>query len=136
MLRKRVEAGEYAARQTAIAAIVTRQTGGYAEPLGATELALPRVYAELFSVATDSVSATASFFDLGGTSLDILRLKRLISTDLGVTMPVLSILKAPTSGSWPGCWTRGAAQRPADMTRSSRCRPAGTGRRCSVCTRV
>ncbi|MFI8997748.1 AMP-binding protein [Streptomyces sp. NPDC053542] len=97
LMRKRLEAGDYAVQQSTVDDMVTRQLGGYTAPEGETEQALAEIYAELFDMAPGTVSATASFFDLGGTSLDILRMKRLVGSRLGaVDLPVLAILTAPS----------------------------------------
>ncbi|MER7395354.1 non-ribosomal peptide synthetase [Streptomyces sp. NPDC000151] len=97
LMRKRLEAGDYAAQRTAVDDVVTRHLGGYTAPEGGTEQALAEIYAELFDMEPGTVSATASFFDLGGTSLDILRMKRLVGSRLGaVDLPVLAILTAPS----------------------------------------
>jgi acyl-CoA synthetase (AMP-forming)/AMP-acid ligase II/thioesterase domain-containing protein len=97
-LRQRLEAGDFTELQQLVAGITTRQLGGYSAPEGDTENALVEIYAEMFDLDVATISATASFFDLGGTSLDILRLKQLVEYRLGVTdLPVLSILRAPTA---------------------------------------
>jgi thioesterase domain-containing protein len=95
LMRKRLEAGDYAAQRMVVDELVTRQLGGYAAPAG--ETALVGIYAELFDVAPETISVTASFFDLGGTSLDILRLKKLAGTRLAATdLSVLAILTSPS----------------------------------------
>ncbi|MFD6274460.1 AMP-binding protein [Streptomyces sp. NPDC060209] len=97
LMRQRLEAGDYAGHMAAVDDLVTRHLGGYVAPEGKTEQALAGIYAELFDMAPETVSATASFFDLGGTSLDILRMKRLVGIQLGaVDLPVLAILTAPS----------------------------------------
>ncbi|WP_030265228.1 non-ribosomal peptide synthetase [Streptomyces violens] len=97
LMRKRLEAGDYTTQRASVDDVVTRHLGGYTAPEGETEQALAEIYAELFDLAPDTVSATASFFDLGGTSLDILRMKRLLGSRLGaVDLPVLAILTAPS----------------------------------------
>ncbi|MEY9940320.1 AMP-binding protein [Streptacidiphilus sp. MAP5-3] len=110
LMRSRLESGAYAAQQEAVADLVTRQLGGHVAPEGELETALAGIYAELFEVAPDAISATASFFDLGGTSLDILRLKRLLGVRLGVEdLPVLAILTAPSVRALSGRLEAGSA---------------------------
>ncbi|WP_086782705.1 non-ribosomal peptide synthetase, partial [Crossiella equi] len=94
LLRRQVETGVHAARQAWVRALLTRGLGAHTPPKGPTETAVAEIFAELFP--STSASATASFFDLGGTSLDILRLKRLLTTRLGAELPVLAILRSPT----------------------------------------
>jgi acyl-CoA synthetase (AMP-forming)/AMP-acid ligase II/thioesterase domain-containing protein len=97
LMRKRLEAGDYAAHRAVADELVTRQLGGYVGPEGETETTLVDIYAELFEAAPERISVTASFFDLGGTSLDILRLKKLVGTRLAATdLPVLAILTSPS----------------------------------------
>jgi acyl-CoA synthetase (AMP-forming)/AMP-acid ligase II/thioesterase domain-containing protein len=97
LMRRRLEAGDYAEHQNSVQELVTRQLGGYTAPEGTTEEYLAEIYGELFDSDAATISATASFFDLGGTSLDILRLKRLIAQRfLGAELPVLAILTAPS----------------------------------------
>ncbi|WP_348652195.1 non-ribosomal peptide synthetase [Streptomyces sp. 71268] len=96
-MRERLEAGAYDAVIAEVAAEAEQQLGGHVAPEGATERALADIYAELFEREPARVSATASFFDLGGTSLDILRLRRLVATRLAVAeLPVITVLTAPT----------------------------------------
>ncbi|MFE6779431.1 alpha/beta fold hydrolase [Streptomyces sp. NPDC057702] len=94
-MRERLEAGAYDTVIAEVAALAERQLGGHVPPRGPTERALAAIYAELFE--RDRVSATASFFDLGGTSLDILRLRRRVAATLAVAdLPVITVLTAPT----------------------------------------
>ncbi|ASU84173.1 peptide synthetase [Nocardiopsis gilva YIM 90087] len=96
-LRKRLEAGEFAEAEASVADLITRQLGGYTAPSNDAEIALAEIYAEMFDAHPAEISATASFFDLGGTSLDILRLKSHIERTFGLSdVPVVQILRAPT----------------------------------------
>ncbi|MCT4353063.1 non-ribosomal peptide synthetase [Streptomyces sp. Je 1-79] len=97
LMRRRLEAGDYAEHLESVQGLVTRQLGGYVAPEGAREEALAELYGELFGTDPATISATASFFDLGGTSLDILRLRSLIARRFpGTEPPVLAILTAPS----------------------------------------
>ncbi|OXY93062.1 non-ribosomal peptide synthetase [Streptomyces diastatochromogenes] len=97
LMRRRLESGDYAAHVAAVEELVTRQLGGYVAPEGAVEETLAELYGDLFESEPSTISATASFFDLGGTSLDILRLKSLIAQRFpGADLPVLAILTAPS----------------------------------------
>jgi len=111
LLRKRLETGEFDQAKAWIAEVTTRQLGGYTPPVGDLENALASIYAEMFDLPTTVISATASFFELGGTSLDILRLKRKVGQQLGVEdLPIMWVLLAPT--------VRALAARLADGTTS------------------
>jgi acyl-CoA synthetase (AMP-forming)/AMP-acid ligase II/thioesterase domain-containing protein/acyl carrier protein len=97
LLRTRLEAGEFEKASRSVAELTLRQLGGYTPPSGRTEEAIAEIYAEMFDIAADDVSATASFFDLGGTSLDILRLRSSVARRFGVPdLQVITVLTAPT----------------------------------------
>lgn len=97
LLRRHLEAGEFDARKDWIADLTRRQLGGYSAPEGPTEQALAAIYADMFDVPLAEISATASFFDLGGTSLDILRLRHRVEQDLAVPeLQIITVLTAPT----------------------------------------
>ncbi|MEV0545099.1 non-ribosomal peptide synthetase [Nocardia salmonicida] len=96
-MRQRLESGGYDQVIADTAAVTTRQLGGYSAPEGNTESILTGVYAELFDLPAAEISVTASFFDLGGTSLDILRLQQQIARHFEVaTLPIIAILTAPS----------------------------------------
>jgi thioesterase domain-containing protein len=98
LIRQRLEAGEYAQTQARLEELIQRQLGGHTPPNGPTESAVAELYAELFETDPRRISVTASFFDLGGTSLDILRLKgRIAKSFPGNELPLTAILAAPTA---------------------------------------
>ncbi|MFC5216345.1 alpha/beta fold hydrolase [Streptomyces coerulescens] len=97
LMRRRLESGAYDSAVRSVTELVERVLGGHTEPEGATERTLAGIYAELFGIAPDSVSATADFFDLGGTSLDILRLRSAVAQRLDAPgLQVIDLLTAPT----------------------------------------
>ncbi|MFB8237892.1 AMP-binding protein [Kitasatospora purpeofusca] len=97
LMRRRLEAGGYGPERREVEALTARRLGGYVAPEGGTERVLAGIYAELFDTDPARISAVAGFFDLGGTSLDILRLRGLVAERLGVRdLPVLTVLTAPT----------------------------------------
>ncbi|MBA6440499.1 non-ribosomal peptide synthetase [Streptomyces sp. GMR22] len=86
--------------------ISTRFLGGHVAPEGEVETALAEIYARVLD--TRAVSATASFFDLGGTSLDVLRLKLEIQAAFGIEdVPMSTLLQAPTVRALGGRLTAG-----------------------------
>jgi acyl-CoA synthetase (AMP-forming)/AMP-acid ligase II/thioesterase domain-containing protein len=96
LMRKRLETGEFSERVAWITDLMMRQLGGYTAPEGAAERAVAAIYADIFDVAPEQISATANFFDLGGTSLDVLRLRYRVEHDLGVPdLPIITVLRAP-----------------------------------------
>jgi acyl-CoA synthetase (AMP-forming)/AMP-acid ligase II/thioesterase domain-containing protein/acyl carrier protein len=97
MLRRRLEAGELAEYEAHVAGLTSRQLGGYTPPEGPAEIAIAQIYAGMFALDPLTLSTTASFFDLGGTSLDILTLKRKLEERLGIEdLPIVAILQNPT----------------------------------------
>ncbi|MFJ7205902.1 AMP-binding protein [Streptomyces sp. NPDC098789] len=97
LMRRRLESGAYDAVRDRLADLALRRLGGYTAPEGATERAVAEVFAELFEADPASISATANFFDLGGTSLDILRLRAKVARRLGIdALPVITVLTSPT----------------------------------------
>ncbi|WP_441012534.1 acyl carrier protein, partial [Escherichia coli] len=89
--------GRYDAVVERVADLTLRRLGGYTAPEGETERVLTEIYAEMFDTEPSRISVTASFFDLGGTSLDILRLRNQVARRLGVTgLEVITLLTAPT----------------------------------------
>lgn len=95
LLRKRLEAGDLAEHVRRIADIASRQVGPYVAPEGPVETGIAKVFAGILGVDPGALSAAASFFDLGGTSLDILKLSRALQRfGLNATLPM--VLLNPT----------------------------------------
>ncbi|MFC4908621.1 alpha/beta fold hydrolase [Actinomadura gamaensis] len=94
-LREDVERGRLAAAVRRTDELAARYLGEFAEPETEDERRLAGIYARVLDV--DAVSVTTSFFDLGGTSLDVLRLKVEVQRAFGVDdLPMSTILQAPT----------------------------------------
>ncbi|MFF4481002.1 alpha/beta fold hydrolase [Streptomyces sp. NPDC001520] len=86
--------------------VSTRFLGGHVAPDGDVETALAAIYARVLDTRT--VSSTASFFDLGGTSLDVLRLKLEIQAEFGIEdVPMSTLLQAPAVRALAGRLTAG-----------------------------
>jgi acyl-CoA synthetase (AMP-forming)/AMP-acid ligase II/thioesterase domain-containing protein/acyl carrier protein len=97
VLRRRLEAGELSAYETRIADLASRHLGRSTPAAGPAEVAIAAIYAELLGLDSATLSATTSFFDLGGTSLDVPRLKQKLEQRLGLTkLQAVTILKNPT----------------------------------------
>lgn len=97
LMRKRLEAGAYDEVKGAVDDLLLRRLGGYTAPKGDTEKVLAGIYAEMFDADPDRMSVTANFFDLGGTSLDTLRLRSLVAQRLGADgLQIITVLRAPT----------------------------------------
>ncbi|MFI8932674.1 alpha/beta fold hydrolase [Streptomyces sp. NPDC053474] len=94
-LRAAVEAGRLDGAARRAEEVSARFLGAHAAPESEAESTLAALYARVLH--TSEVSATASFFDLGGTSLDVLRLKLEIQTAFGIDdVPMATLLQAPT----------------------------------------
>ncbi|MFH8365621.1 AMP-binding protein [Streptomyces sp. NPDC018031] len=97
-MRRTLESGGYDDVITRVADLTRRRLGGHTPAATDTERVLTEIYAEMFDAAPEEISATASFFDLGGTSLDILRLRRQVDRRLGVAdLPIITVLTHPTA---------------------------------------
>ncbi|SDM68652.1 non-ribosomal peptide synthetase [Nonomuraea jiangxiensis] len=96
LLRHRLEEGRFAARQRWLDELTARRLGGHVPPDGPAERKVAAVYADLFGLDPGSVGATTTLLELGGTSLDVLRLKQRLERDFpGTDLPAVSILRAP-----------------------------------------
>lgn len=64
---------------------------------GPDEALLKEDFAETLGIGLDSIaSPEAQLFELGFTSMDLIRLKRRLDTRLGIEVPVIALLKNPT----------------------------------------
>jgi acyl-CoA synthetase (AMP-forming)/AMP-acid ligase II/thioesterase domain-containing protein len=107
LMRKRLEAGEFTAQVSHIAALTERQIGPYRAPETGLEAELAQVFASILKVDVQAVSTTASFFDLGGTSLDILRLAQALQR-FGLKDAIPVVLQNPTVSQLAGRISAGA----------------------------
>ncbi|MFI6844972.1 non-ribosomal peptide synthetase [Kitasatospora sp. NBC_00085] len=97
LMRNRLETGWFEQEVSDVRELTLRRLGGHIAPEGGTERVLAGIYGELFDTDPALISATASFFDLGGTSLDILRLRSLVAERLGVPgLQIITVLTSPT----------------------------------------
>jgi acyl-CoA synthetase (AMP-forming)/AMP-acid ligase II/thioesterase domain-containing protein len=97
LLRSRLESGALAEQLAWVRELASRQLGPYTAPAGAAEIAVAELYARVLNLEVGTLSARASFFDLGGTSLDIFKLKRAMEARFGLLdLPVASILQNAT----------------------------------------
>jgi acyl-CoA synthetase (AMP-forming)/AMP-acid ligase II/thioesterase domain-containing protein/acyl carrier protein len=97
ILRKRLEAGAFSTYEAAIADLLSRRLGEYQSPQGPAESAVAGIFANLFGRDPITVSAAANFFDLGGTSLELVKLKQAVERDFGLhDLPLATLLQNPT----------------------------------------
>src|SRR5882672_9953515 len=90
-------APDLATHEVPVVGVTGRQLGGYIPPNGSAEAAVAQIYSELLGLDSAAVSATANFFDFGGTSLGVVNLKQKLERcfDL-VGLPIGAILENPT----------------------------------------
>jgi len=93
LMRKRFEAGEYGESVNHVEHLIRQQSESYVPPSGDLEMSLTRVFSEVLGIRLAEVSATASFFDLGGTSLEILKLTRTLGTRFGLKTTLPTVLQ-------------------------------------------
>ncbi|KAG9315544.1 atromentin synthetase [Chiua virens] len=69
-------------------------------PSTETEKTLARIYADIFNLNVSDISASENFFELGGTSIDVIRLKRDGEAAFELPeIPTIQILKHPVVSS-------------------------------------
>ncbi|MBR7194951.1 non-ribosomal peptide synthetase, partial [Gordonia sp. SCSIO 19800] len=99
-------------------ALPTPRFGGHVHvrPSTATEQAVAAVYAEVLGLdAAEEVSAEASFFDLGGTSLSATRVVARLGGSLGVEIGVRALFETPTVRALAAAVDAGEHGRGADL---------------------
>lgn len=96
-IRQSLESGQLNVAADRVATITRHFLGEHVAADGEDEGRLAEIYARVLAADPETIPVTASFFDLGGTSLDVLRLKLEIEQTFGVgDLPVASILQAPS----------------------------------------
>ncbi|KAF8435471.1 putative quinone synthetase [Boletus edulis BED1] len=95
-------------KQGALAKHITRaeellsiaRGASFITPSTETEKMLARIYADIFNLNASDLSAGENFFELGGTSIDVIRLKREGESAFGLPeIPTIQILKHPMLSS-------------------------------------
>jgi thioesterase domain-containing protein len=93
LLRRRLETGELATHIEFTASITAGQLGPYVAPDGPEEAAVTEIFAQVLRVEASVVSATVNFFDLGGTSMEIFKVKRALEERFALAdVPVSTVL--------------------------------------------
>ncbi len=75
---------------------IKRKTVDHQEASGEVQEKLVNIWSDLLDLEPDSISINASFFDLGGNSINIIALTQRINKEFGVDIPVASIFSLPT----------------------------------------
>jgi thioesterase domain-containing protein len=96
-LRRRLESGGLARYERELADAVRQQRGEWSRPEGEHERAVAAILAGIVGVAESEIDATASFFELGGTSIEIMRLQRALQARFaGARLSLSAIMRGPT----------------------------------------
>jgi thioesterase domain-containing protein/acyl carrier protein len=94
------------ARAVMTDAATLRRLGYHSPPSDATEISIAEIFAEILDVDPAAVSSATSFFDFGGTSLDVLKLKRKLELLFGhAEIPIATVLRNPTVRALAVCCT-------------------------------
>jgi acyl-CoA synthetase (AMP-forming)/AMP-acid ligase II/thioesterase domain-containing protein/acyl carrier protein len=96
LMRKRFEAGEFAPYLEQVAQITARQIGAFTPAEGPVETSVAEIFSGILGMDLTTLSAISSFFDLGGTSLDILKLTQLLEHRFGLTGGLPLVLQNPS----------------------------------------
>jgi thioesterase domain-containing protein/acyl carrier protein len=97
VLRKRLEGGELTGYELRVADAANLRSGNEPmPPSDSTEASIASVYGDVLGLEPAAVSANSSFFEMGGTSLDVLKLQRELEHRFGNnSIPVGTILHNP-----------------------------------------
>ncbi|HEY4214145.1 MAG TPA: non-ribosomal peptide synthetase [Steroidobacteraceae bacterium] len=114
LMRKRFEAGAYKTYVANIDQIVTCQLGGYTAPQTSLETTVSEIFATVLGIEVATLSTTASFFDLGGTSLDILKLTRALNRRFGLSATLTTVLQQPAVRQLAACIASSVNQKARD----------------------
>ncbi|KAH6845705.1 hypothetical protein B0I37DRAFT_191104 [Chaetomium sp. MPI-CAGE-AT-0009] len=85
--------------QTLDAYMQQKQLGMSMESITEGEADLIADFAQTLSIDSRRIGPDTRVFELGFTSMDLIRLKHRIDTRLGITMPVITLMKNPTARS-------------------------------------
>jgi len=111
IIRRRFEAGRFSSERLRSEEILRRHLGPYTKPEGEHEEVLVDLLAQMFGVDRSSLSATARFFDLGGTSLEILKLTRILHQRFGFAATLTTVLQHSSARELAAAVSRGAQSR-------------------------
>lgn len=95
LMRKRFESGAFDPDLRRVETITRAQAGAYTAPEGPIEAGITQVFARILGMDPGVLSTSASFFDLGGTSLDIMKLAQALQR-FGLKATVPLVLQNPT----------------------------------------
>jgi len=96
-LRRRLEAGALAAYASEVADVCRQQRGAWSQPEGETESAIAELFAAIVRADPREIDANASFFELGGSSIEIMRLQRALEARFrGARLSLSTIMRGPS----------------------------------------
>ncbi|KAG8159582.1 hypothetical protein KVR01_010219 [Diaporthe batatas] len=101
-MRSLFEAGQFdrdlALHRTAVSAVKHLRASGSSGPTEEESFILKQ-FSTTLGLCVDEMGVETSLFDVGCTSMDLVRLKRSIDTQFNVTIPVVVFMKHPTARS-------------------------------------
>jgi thioesterase domain-containing protein/acyl carrier protein len=97
LMRQRFEAGKYSDQLAHIESMIRERLGPYTKPDGPVEFEIVEIIAGMFALESETLSATANFFELGGTSLEILRLTHSLDEHFEFEATLATVLQNPTA---------------------------------------
>jgi acyl-CoA synthetase (AMP-forming)/AMP-acid ligase II/thioesterase domain-containing protein len=96
LMSRRLESGDFAYEVGAMEELIRRHRGEYIAPDGEVEQRMVSMISNMLGIDESALSVTGSFFDLGGTSLEILQLTRLLEASFGLDVTLATVLQNPT----------------------------------------
>ncbi|GFE91897.1 non-ribosomal peptide synthetase [Steroidobacter agaridevorans] len=96
LMRRRLESGTFTHELEAMREVLRRHRGEYIAPAGDIEKRMVSMIAKMLGIEEATLSVTDSFFDLGGTSLEILQLTRLLEESFELDVTLATVLQNPT----------------------------------------
>lgn len=97
LLRKRLETGVYANVLARLASRAAQALSTATLPASPTEVAIAEIFGQVVDVDPHTIGATVSFLDLGGSSLELVKLQRELQAHFaGVSFPLTTLLSHPT----------------------------------------
>jgi len=99
VMRTRLERGDFDREIESVESITKRRPHDRIFPSGPMEAEILSVFAEILAQDATALSVDDSFLELGGTSLELLRLTRMLEQKFKVRATLVTVLQHPTAGA-------------------------------------
>jgi acyl-CoA synthetase (AMP-forming)/AMP-acid ligase II/thioesterase domain-containing protein/acyl carrier protein len=96
LMRKRFEAGHFADSVDYVTSVISRQLGPRIPPADSLELEIAQTCCEILELDLTSLSVITSFYDLGATSVKMLRLTHALEQRFGLEGALPIVLRNPS----------------------------------------